>query len=230
MQSIDVMFFGSHPDDIEIGMGGTIASLTAAGKSVALVDLTDGEPTPAGDPITRMREAAEAAKLLGVNERRNAGLKNREVQDTVDNRKKVAAIIRELRPKVICLPYWEDAHPDHVASCALVEAARFYAKLTKTDIPHSPWFPERLLYFFGLHLRAKYIPAAIVDVTATFERKMESLACYRSQFVLNEKNANFLDELRRENAFWGAQIRRSFGEPIACREQLRINPVDISGL
>ena len=106
--------------------------------------------------------------------------------------------LRELRPRCVLAHYWEDAHPDHVAASALTEAARFWAKLTKTDMPFEPFYPPRLLYFFSVHLRLHPKPSLVVDISAHLETKMRALACYHSQLVQGRPTTppTFLDQLR----------------------------------
>jgi len=125
-----ILVIGPHPDDQELGMGGTIIRLASQGHSVHVLDMTNGEPTPQGSVETRARESAEAAKIMGV-QRSLLGLKNREVVHNLASRHKLAAAIRVHRPNIIFLPYPTDAHPDHVAVTRIGEDARFDAKLTK---------------------------------------------------------------------------------------------------
>ena len=115
-------------------MGGTIARLVQQGHRLTLLDLTNGEPTPTGTPERRKAESEAAAQVLGVHRRMTLPLPNRYLVDTVENRVAVAEVIRETRPDVLFIPYWVDAHPDHVAAERVSEAARFYAKLTKTEM------------------------------------------------------------------------------------------------
>jgi len=129
-----ILVVGPHPDDQELGMGGTIAKLAQAGHDVLLLDITNGEPTPYGDPETRAKEAAAAAKILGVR-RQLLGLPNRTVEHTVEARHKVAGVIREFGAEIVFTPFFEDAHPDHRAVTRIVEDARFDAKLSKIDMP-----------------------------------------------------------------------------------------------
>lgn len=218
-----VAVFAPHPDDAEIGMGGTIASLRKQGTRVVIVDLTDGEPTPHGSVEIRAKETTRASEILGVIERYNLGIKNREVFDTVENRKKVANIIRELRPEVIFVPHWEDAHPDHVQACALVEAARFYAKLVKSDLSFTPHHPRKVFHYFSTHLRSRFFPSFIVDVSDYLSTKMDAITAYESQFVTHEGNRRRLLEIENEAKFWGTQIGVAAGEPFVCRENLRVS-------
>src|SRR5262249_35159448 len=111
-----------------------------------------------------------------------------------------------------------DAHPDHVAASALVDAARFWAKLTKTDLPGAPHFPERILYFFSVHLRLHIQPSFVVDVTAHHETKMTALTCYHSQFIAGQSGTASLDEVRDRGRYWGWTIGTGFGEPLKSRE------------
>lgn len=211
-----------HPDDAEIAMGGTMAALRAEGVRVVLLDLTDGEPTPHGDPETRAREAAAAAKILGIAERRNLGLKNREIFDTVENRVALANVIREVRPALLFAPYWEDAHPDHVEASKLVDAARFYSKFVKGELQHGPWHPRKQLYFFSTHLKVRFAPACVFDISRFVEAKAEALNAYKSQFLANPSNIGRIEQIRREALYWGDQAGVAAAEPFACRETLRV--------
>jgi len=215
-----------HPDDAEIGMGGTIAALTAVRIKVVIIDLTDGEPTPHGSPEIRARETQEASRILGVEHRVLLNIKNREVFDTVDNRKVLATVLREHKPSIIFLPYWEDAHPDHVQACALGEAARFYAKFVKTDLTFEPHYPRKVFHYFCSHLRPKAQPSFVFDISNYIEVKLKSVAAYRSQFIENDKNRWVLDLIRAENAHWGGEIQVSYGEPFICREHIGLRSVE----
>src|SRR6266545_89000 len=153
MSEMDYLVIAPHPDDAELGVGGTILLLKAQGARVGVLDLTDGEPTPFGSPGIRRVETEAATRVLGLDWRGNLGLANRSLVADLDARRKLAVAIRELRPRCLFAPYWEDTHPDHVAASELVDAARFWAKLTKTDMPGAPHFPERIYYYFSVHLR-----------------------------------------------------------------------------
>jgi len=218
-----VMIIAPHPDDAEIAMGGTIARLTQAGVAVVVVDLTNGEPTPHGSPEIRAKETAAASKVLGVTERVLLDLPNREVFDTTENRNKVANVIREHKPNILFAPYWEDTHPDHTESLKLIEAARFYSKFVKSDLFHQPHYPRKLFHFLSTHIRPKVTPSFVFDISSTFEKKMESLKCYHSQFIAHEKNQVVFEALENENRFWGRQAGVRYGEPFVCREQIVIS-------
>lgn len=219
---LDYLVIAPHPDDAELAAGGAILLLKAQGASVGVLDLTNGEPTPHGSPEIRARETAEATSLLGLDWRGNLGLTNRRLEADLDSRAKLAGMIRQLRPRVLLAPYWEDAHPDHVAGSALVDAARFWAKLSKTDLPGQPHYPEKIIYYFSVHLRLHCRPSFVLDITAHIEEKMRALACYRSQFIEGRPTEprTFLDDLRDRARYWGWVIGAGYGEPFLCREEV----------
>ncbi|MEX2112603.1 MAG: PIG-L family deacetylase, partial [Pirellulales bacterium] len=137
---LDVLVVAPHPDDAELGMGGAILQYKADGYRVGVLDLTNGEPTPFGSPELRAQETAAATKILKLDWRGNLSLPNRSVEHTLEARAQLAGVFRQLRPRLIFAPYWVDSHPDHVAATELIEAARFWSKLTKTDLPGQPHF------------------------------------------------------------------------------------------
>ena len=132
---LDVMVVAPHPDDAELGMGGAILNMLASGMKVGVLDLTTGEPTPYGSLEKRAAETSAATEVLGLSWRENLGLPNRSLEATLDARKLLATKFRLHQPDWIFAPFWTDAHPDHTAATELVEAARFWAKLSKTDMP-----------------------------------------------------------------------------------------------
>jgi len=220
---LTALVVAAHPDDAELGMGGTIAQLLSTGVRVVVVDLTDGEPTPYGSPEIRAKETAAASAILGIKDRRHLGLKNREVFDTVDNRKLLAGVIRDVQPSLLFLPYWEDAHPDHVQTCALGEAARFYSKFVKSDLPGAPTYPRKVLHYIFTHHRPRIAPSLVFNVTDQIDRKMDAVRAYASQFVQHPSNAAKLDAIRRDALFWGDQVGVVAAEPFMCRETIRIS-------
>jgi bacillithiol biosynthesis deacetylase BshB1 len=221
----DVMCVGAHPDDVEIGMGATVAQMVRDGLEVVVVDLTDGEPTPHGTHETRVAEAAESARVLGVAERRTLGLRNRELADTVEARTMLAELIRAEAPRVLFAPYPVDAHPDHIAASAIVEAARFYSKFVKTDMSGSPTYPARLYHYFAVHLKLLAKPSFIVDVSDHIDRKTEALAAYRSQFGEKTSNRSVLEWVGAQAQVWGALIGTKAGEPFFSREEIGIRDI-----
>src|SRR5258708_21504622 len=138
---LDILVVAPHPDDAEIGVGGTLLRSKSQGLSVGVLDLTSGEPTPHGSLEMRARETAAATEILKLDWRDNLGLANRSLEPTLAARRALAGVFRTVRPKGIFAPYWEDVHPRHVAASQLAEPPRFWANLTTSDLagePHSP--------------------------------------------------------------------------------------------
>lgn len=210
------MCVGAHPDDIEMGMGGTVASIVSRGHEVLLLDLTNGEPTPHGSPEIRKKESENAARILGT-KRITLDLPNRFLEDTIENRKKIAEVIRSFQPEFIFAPYFDDGHPDHIAASKLVDAARFYAKLTKSDIKGEPFYPKRVVYYFPIHIKLRIQPSFIVDISDYLEIKKKAIYCYESQFILPKKEF-ILESLIMENLYWGLQANTKAGEPFYQKE------------
>jgi len=219
-----ILAVGPHPDDAEIGVGGTLLTLAAAGHTVHILDMTNGEPTPKGDPETRAREMAAAAETLGVASRTTLDLPNRYVMDSIEARTKVAEVIRRIRPDLLLVPYWVDAHPDHVHASHICDAARFQAKFTKTDMTGEPWYPSRIFYYLCSHLRIEFPADLVVDVSAHFKTKTEALKCYASQFEVDGK-LPVVDLMTRYAAYFGALIGAEYGEPLVSREPVGVTDI-----
>ncbi len=213
----DIVCVGAHPDDVEIGMGGTVAALAAAGADVVIVDLTDGEPTPFGTPERRMAEAASAARILGAR-RVTLGLPNRSLTDSLESRTALAEVLRAERPRMMFGPYPEDAHPDHIAAARIAEAARFHAKLSKTGMSGEPHYPARYHRYMAVHLRLVRDPSFLSDISATLSTKLAALAEYRSQFADNEANAGLPGLVERVARGWGDVARVEAAEPFFALE------------
>jgi N-acetylglucosamine malate deacetylase 1 len=232
----NVLVVGPHPDDQELGMGGTIALFARQGHSVLLLDMTNGEPTPRGSVEVRAREAAEAARALSAVDnpvtRVLLGLPNRTVEHTIEARHKVAGVIRAHQAQIVFVPYEEDAHPDHRAVTRIVEDARFDAKLTGIEMPTPPGYerigppiyPKWLFYYYATHLRILREPSFCLDISATLEQKMASIRAYRSQFEINEKNRSVVEWVRASAVFMGSRIGTASAEGFFSKE-----PVGLAG-
>lgn len=222
-------------------MGGAIAKLAEQGHDVLLLDVTNGEPTPYGDPVTRAEEAKKAAEILSPDVAKfpNAkpvrrvllGLPNRFVEHTIENRHKIAGVIRAHQASIVFTPFFEDAHPDHRAVTRIVEDARFDAKLTGIDMPvpegmapGEPIYPKWLFYYYATHLRWVANPSFVLDVTGYVERKIESIRAYHTQFVLPEKNRKVVDWVEASATYLGSRIGVEAGEGFFTKE-----PVGLSG-
>ncbi|MFC5403779.1 bacillithiol biosynthesis deacetylase BshB1 [Cohnella soli] len=188
--ALDLLVFAAHPDDAEIGMGGTIAKHTKAGAKVGIVDLTYAEMSSNGNVETRQREATEASKILGLAVRDNLGLPDRRLSVTAQHTDLMVAAIRKYRPRFVFAPYMIDRHPDHVTCSRMAEEATFNAKLRKymPDIPS--WTVEQLYFYFINDTQA---PQLLIDVSDAHEVKMDALKAYRSQFMPSGSEADWVD-------------------------------------
>jgi N-acetylglucosamine malate deacetylase 1 len=221
---LDLLVIAPHPDDAELGMGGALLRFKSQGLRVGVLDLTSGEPTPHGSPEIRARETAAATAILELDWRENLGLPNRSLEATLDARRQLAEVFRRTRPKWLFAPYWVDAHPDHVAATQLIEAARFWSKLTKTEMAGEPFHPARIFYYWCVHLRLVEPPTFVLDISDFWERKRAAIECYTSQFVTGrpQEPPTFADRLRDQAAYWGWAIGTRYGEPFWSREPIGV--------
>lgn len=176
---LDLLVFGPHPDDLEIGMGGTIARHAAAGHAIGLIDLTAGEMGSNGTPALRMQESESARHVLGAQFRENLRWADRHIGKDPAHLEHAVACIRRHRPRTIALPYWADRHPDHVAASELLREAAFNAGLRRYPGEGEAWKSDWLCYYF---INDSVSPSFVVDVSAQYELKRRALDCHESQF------------------------------------------------
>lgn len=228
--AIDLLVFGPHADDIEIGLGGTVARHTAAGQTVGLCDLTQGEMSSNGSPQQRRVEADAAARVLGAAWRENLGWPDGGIEPTPEIIRSAVDAIRRHRPRAIAIPYWDDRHPDHVAASQVLRSAAFKSGLRRYETGTEAWRPDWICYYF---INDSATPSFVVDVSAQYGRKREALDCYRSQFTPVEENAvptrltaaTFRQLIESRDAQFGALAGVAFAEGIVVRE-----PIVRSGL
>jgi bacillithiol biosynthesis deacetylase BshB1 len=222
---LDILVIAPHPDDAELGMAGAILKFIAEGKRVGVLDLTSGEPTPHGSLEIRARETAAATKILGLEWRQNLGLPNRSLQPTLEARAALAGVFRAQKPTWLFAPYWVDAHPDHVAATQLVDDARFWAKLTKTDLPGETHHPRRIYNYYCIHLKQAIQPAFVLDISQHWDAKLASIRAYESQFITGrpKEGPQLIDQLRDEASYWGKMIGVQYGEPFTSREPIGLS-------
>ena len=177
--SVDLLVFGPHPDDLEIGLGGTIARHVALGSSVGLCDMTAGEMGSNGTVDERLAESEAASRVLGAKWRENLRLPDRHIGESPDHLASVAAFVRRHRPRVVAAPYWSDRHPDHVAASALITEGVFNAGLRKYQTEGDAWKVEWICYYF---INDTDKPSFVVDVSDYYETKRKALDCHVSQF------------------------------------------------
>ena len=221
---VDFMAIGAHPDDIELGCGGTLAKLISLGRRGLIVDMTDASMGTRGTPAIRAREAAAAAKSLGL-ARVNLGLPDGRLSDGWDAQKLLIDAIRKWRPKVLITHHASEEHPDHETTARIVKQAAYKAGLAKLEAGGAPHRPGRLFHFIGMEAHE---PSFCVDITAHWPAKLKAIRCFASQFH-NAKAAGFagktdlatpafLDFLEVRNRFWGTRIKRRYAEAFTCSE------------
>jgi bacillithiol biosynthesis deacetylase BshB1 len=223
-EPLDVVAIMAHPDDAELLCGGSLAKSADAGERTGIVDLTRGEAGTLGTPKQRADEAARAAEILGLAVRRNAGLPDTRLASTPEARRTVAALIRELRPRIVVTHFMSGRHPDHRRAAELVYDASFLAGLKGFDAPGQAHRPDKVVHAMTFREDAVK-PTFVVDVTDQVERKLEAVACYVSQFGGAVQAGEVfpggrpLDEqIRAQSAAYGSLIRVPYGEPFWTRE------------
>ena len=223
---IDLLVFGPHPDDLEIGLGGTIAGHVAEGHSVGLCDLTEGEMSSNGTVAERRAEADAAARVLGAAWRENLRWPDGDITATPDAIRSAVDVIRHHRPRTIAVPYWDDRHPDHVAASHVLRLAAFKSRLRGYVTDADPWSPDWICYYF---INDSVTPSFVVDVSAHYEKKREALACHRTQFQPGGAGAvttrlsapTFKQLIESRDAQFGALAGVAWAEGVVVREPLR---------
>ena len=180
--TVDVLAIAAHRDDVEQTCGGTLLVQKALGWRTGILDLTRGEGGTRGTAEERAAEATEAARLLGVSYRQALDLPDSNVENTLENRLKIAAVLRQLRPRVVILPYWQGRHPDHYTSATLGYEACFAAGLASLPLPAEHGSPHRPFKILYASLYADVRPTFVVDITPHIEIRQQALLAYRSQY------------------------------------------------
>lgn len=226
---IDLLAIAAHPDDVEQTCGGTLLRMAEAGYRTGIIDLTAGDMGTRGTPEIRISESEEAAKILKVSHRENLHFPDARLENSLAGRMTLAQRLRELRPRTVILPYWEGRHPDHYRASELGYEACFLAGLKKIDPYTEPHRPNKIIYS---SLYANVTPSFVVDVTAYFDRRMESLFAYRSQYgeagegaTLFPQEIEIRERLSAIARFFGNLIGVKYGEPFIVKETLRVDDV-----
>jgi bacillithiol biosynthesis deacetylase BshB1 len=228
---VDLLAIFPHPDDAELGCGGTLAKAASRGHRVAIVDLARGEMASRGTVELRAREAQKAARVLGVAVRENVGLPDAGLRNDPATREQVALVIRRFRPRVVIAPALEGRHPDHRVAAQLVRDACFVAGLAKVAPEVPKHRPFKILHS-TTHRQDFNRPTFVVDVTAEFELKLEAIRCYESQFEgltqageVYPNGEPLEDIIRHHGAYYGSLIRQRYGEPFFTTEMMAVDDV-----
>jgi len=223
--AVDLLVFGPHPDDLEIGLGGTIAHHAALGLRVGLCDLTAGEMGSNGTVDERLAEAEAARAVLGAAWRENLRWADREVGKHPEHLAQAVAFIRCHRPRVVAVPYWSDRHPDHVAASAVLTEAVFNAGLKRYKAEGEAWKPEWICHYF---INDADRPSFVIDVSAHYERKRQALDCHASQFrragdstaATRLNTPLFRQLIESRDAQFGALAGVAWAEGVVVREPI----------
>ncbi len=231
---LDVLSIAAHPDDIEHTCGGTLLRMAEAGYRTGALELTDGQMGTRGTPEIRLQEAARAAEILRLAWRGNLHMPDARLENSLPARMTLAAEVRRLRPRVVILPYWEGRHPDHYRCSEMAYEACFLAGLRKLDPQTEPHRPFKVLYS---SLYANVKPSFVVDITAQFDRRMEALLAYKSQYGESEEGIGLFpneqeirDRLGSVARFYGNLIGVKYGEPFVIKETMRVDDVVAMGV
>ena len=227
--SLDVLAIAAHPDDVEQTCGGTLIRMAEMGYRTGVLDLTAGDMGTRGTPEQRIEESQVAARHMLLQWRDNQHMPDARLENTITARMTLAMRIRELKPRVVILPYWEARHPDHYRSGEMGFEACFLAGLKKLDEYSEPHRPAKILYS---SLYADVKPSFVVDISAQFERRMSALLSYTSQYgetgeggALFPNEAEIRDRLGAIASFYGNLIGVKYGEPFVVKEAIRIDDI-----
>ncbi|GGE11596.1 bacillithiol biosynthesis deacetylase BshB1 [Marinithermofilum abyssi] len=225
-EHVDILAFGAHPDDVEIGAGGILAKQAALGYKTAICELTYAELSSNGDVETRKREGKKAAAILQLAGRYSLGFPDRGLTGTAEQIQEMVRLIRRLQPKVVLAPYWEDRHPDHVACSRLVKEAVFDAAIRKKVPEVAPHRVQRLYYYFINNIGKADV---IVDISTVYDKKRAAILAFESQFVpgpgrvatpLNQPS--YLAMIEGRDQVWGHQIGAAYGEGLVSGQPLAL--------
>ena len=223
--TVDVLAIAAHRDDVEQTCGGTLLVQRALGWRTGIVDLTRGESGTRGSAAERAAEAEAAGRILGVVHREALDLPDGNVENTLPNRLKLAAVLRRLRPRVVILPYWQGRHPDHYTSATLGYEACFAAGLSKLDLPAEHGRPHRPYKILYASLYADVRPTFVVDITPHIETRLQALLAYRSQYGAQPTGSGLFvpEEDIRERMYatarhYGLLAGVRYAEPFVQRE------------
>lgn len=230
---LDVIAFAAHPDDVELSIGGTIAKFTKAGLKVGIIDFTQGELGTRGSAEQRKKESADASEILGIAHRENLKFPDGKVRFNEDFLKVVVSMIREFRPQIIFAPHFHDRHPDHIGAAEIVKNAMFFSGTPKFETEFNgnvqdAYRPKHLFYFMQTY---EFDPTFINDISDTYEIKMKAVRAYASQFYNPDSeepetlisSKGFIDYLEARAKFYGFQIRKNYGEPFYCEEEIEVD-------
>ncbi len=231
---LDILAIAAHPDDVEQTCGGVLIRMAGMGYRTGVLDLTAGDMGSRGSSQIRLQESEAAAKCMALAWRGNMHLPDARLENTISVRMSLAGELRNLRPRVVILPYWQGRHPDHYRASEIGYEACFLAGLRKLDDATEPHRPAKILYASSY---ANVTPSFVVDITNQFEQRMSALFSYRSQYGEQSSAGDLFpnqQEIRERLAavarFYGNLIGVKYGEPFVIKETLRIDDITTMGV
>jgi bacillithiol biosynthesis deacetylase BshB1 len=231
--TIDLLAIAAHPDDVEQTCGGTMIKMAEMGYRTGVIDLTAGDMGTRGTPKLRVAESEDAARIMLVSRRENLHMPDARLENSLAGRITIAAKIRELRPRVVILPYWEARHPDHYRAGEMSYEGCFLAGLAKLDPYTEPHRPQKVLYS---SIYAPVTPSFVVDISSQFDRRMAALLAYKSQYgeggnsELFPAESEVRERLASVARYYGNLIGCKYGEPFVIREAMRVDDVLAMGV
>ncbi len=225
---LDVLAFGAHPDDVEIMCAGTLIKLAKEGYKTGMISLTGGESGTRGTPEARKKEFNAAAEIMSLSTAKILDIPDGAVRLTEENKLKVIKELRHHRPRLVMAPYWETRHPDHSHCSHLIREAVYVSGLKNLDTGQQYYRPQNLFYYMELY---DFTPSFIIDITDTFERKLQAIRAHQSQFFNPDRKTDkqeqtfisspeFFEYIRIRAQYWGQKMGTPYGEPFYSREHI----------
>lgn len=228
MTKVDVLVFGAHPDDIELGIGGTIAKLSKKGVKIGIIDLTQGEMSSRGTVEERIIESINAGKVLNVEVRENLKLPDAQISTAWEQKLEVIKAIRKYTPKIIIAPMKEDKHPDHHNAHFLIREANYLSGLHKINTEQTPYRCQTIIYYYPYY--EVTFPSILIDISTEFETKISALKEHKSQFFNPHykgpetyiSSDRFWKSIEERCSYWGSKINTKYAEAIFLIEPVNI--------
>ena len=228
--SLHVLAFGAHPDDVELMCGGTMIKLIRMGYHVGIISITAGELGTRGSAKIRAEEFAESARIMQLSMNKSLDIADGDIHVNLENKLKVIHEMRAYRPNLIFAPYWQTRHPDHANCSRLVSECAYFSGLKKISTGQEPFRPKKVVYYME-HYEVE--PSFIVDVTETFAVRMQAIQAYQSQVfrgAVTEKDEDetyissqqYFQSLNDRAKYWGGKIGMTYGEPFYIREHINL--------
>jgi N-acetylglucosamine malate deacetylase 1 len=230
VEQVDILSIAAHPDDIELTCAGTMIKMIEKGHSVGILDLTRGEMGTRGTPELRAKEAEAARAIIGARFRETMDLGDSRLTASVENRFLVAEKIRAARPKTVILPYWEGRHPDHYTAATLGYEACYAAGLKQLPVAGEPYRPKKILYASMYH---DVRPSFLVDISPYFDRKLQAINCFASQFAGDMKDitelypawGKLIDQITTQSKYFGHLMGVAYAEPFTVKEMMAVDDI-----